>query len=109
MEPFEISNSDFTEWDSALLVQHYQMNYLIDSDVVNILYDDRRNGHEQIHRIISALEDEDRLFISVLILYELEYSFFNAPDDKKDCIRNTINCVTDMQGLCVRKDKDYEH
>ncbi|MCP4104988.1 MAG: hypothetical protein GY749_05560 [Desulfobacteraceae bacterium] len=24
MEPFEISNSDFTEWDSALLVQHYQ-------------------------------------------------------------------------------------
>ncbi|MCP4106474.1 MAG: tetratricopeptide repeat protein [Desulfobacteraceae bacterium] len=23
MEPFEISNSDFTEWDSALLVQHY--------------------------------------------------------------------------------------
>ncbi len=70
------------------------MNYILDSDVVNIIYDDQRNGHEHIHRKTSALRDEDRLFISVLILYELEYSFFNAPDDKKDYIRNTINCVT---------------
>ncbi|MCP4111414.1 MAG: hypothetical protein GY749_38780 [Desulfobacteraceae bacterium] len=29
MEPFEISNSDFTEWDSALLVQHYQRNIML--------------------------------------------------------------------------------
>ncbi|MCP4104265.1 MAG: hypothetical protein GY749_01810 [Desulfobacteraceae bacterium] len=29
MEPFEISNSDFTEWDSALLVQHYLIMFLV--------------------------------------------------------------------------------
>jgi len=50
----------------------------------NNLYDDKRKGHEIIHRKISDFGDEDGLFTSVLILYELEYSFFNAPDDKKN-------------------------
>jgi predicted nucleic acid-binding protein len=70
------------------------MKYLLDSDVVNILYDDsRKEHHEALHRKISQLVDEDELQTSVLVVCELEYSFFNAPDDKKGCIRETINSV----------------
>ncbi|QTA92992.1 type II toxin-antitoxin system VapC family toxin [Desulfonema magnum] len=70
------------------------MKYLLDSDAVNVLYDDgRKKHHKAIHRKISLLRDEDMLQISVLVLYELEYSFFNAPADKKICIRNTIDSL----------------
>jgi len=67
------------------------MKFLSDSDMVNIMYDDKRKAHHNaLHQKISELRDEDSLQISVLVLYELEYSFFNAPDDKKEIIRNTI-------------------
>ncbi|MGE0083356.1 MAG: type II toxin-antitoxin system VapC family toxin [Desulfococcaceae bacterium] len=67
------------------------MKFLFDSDMVNILYDDQRKAHhESLHRKMAQLSEEDSVLISVLVLYELEYSFFNAPDDKKEPIRNTI-------------------
>ncbi|MDM8525058.1 PIN domain-containing protein [Desulfococcaceae bacterium HSG8] len=70
------------------------MRYLLDSDAINILYDDQRGKHHEIiHRRISQLRDEDELQTSVLVLFELEYSFFNAPDNKKGRIRNTISSV----------------
>lgn len=70
------------------------MKFLLDSDMVNILYGDQRKTHyDTLHRKIAELKDEDSLQISILVLYELEYSFFNAPDDKKEFIRNTIISV----------------
>jgi len=67
------------------------MKFLFDSDMVNILYDDqRKTHHESLHRKMAQLGEEDSVLISVLVLYELEYSFFNAPADKKEPIRNTI-------------------
>jgi len=70
------------------------MKYLLDSDATNILYDDQRGKHhEAIHRKVSQLGDEDELQTSVLVLFELEYSFFNAPHNKKERIRNTISSV----------------
>lgn len=70
------------------------MKYLLDSDAVSILYDDTRKAHhEAIHRKIAQLGDEDILNTSVLVLYELEYSFFNAPPDKRIRIRNTIDSL----------------
>ncbi|RLC05639.1 MAG: hypothetical protein DRI57_27400 [Deltaproteobacteria bacterium] len=70
------------------------MKYLPDSDVVNILCDNQRTAHhEAVHEKISLLADEDSLQTSVLVLYELEYSFYNAPDDKKLPIRNTIHSI----------------
>ncbi len=57
------------------------MKYLLDSDMVNILYDDTRKAHhDALHRRISKLTNEDVLHSSVLVLCELEYSFYNAPD-----------------------------
>ena len=71
------------------------MKYLLDSDMVNILYDDTRKAHhDALHRRISKLTDEDVLQSSALVLCELEYSFYNAPDKKKASIRKTIVSVT---------------
>jgi len=67
------------------------MKFLFDSDMVNIMYDDQRKmHHDALHRKISELRNKDSLQISILVLYELEYSFFNAPNYKKQFIRNTI-------------------
>jgi len=77
------------------------MKYLFDSDAINVFYDDQRQPHhEAIHAHLAKLRDEDSLQTSVLVLYELEYSFFNAPDDKKSCIRNTIDAMLqDFDGI----------
>lgn len=70
------------------------MKYLLDTDVVSLLYDDQRKAHyETLHRKLSQLNNEDELHTSALVIFELEYSFFNAPDEKKAGIRNTINSV----------------
>jgi len=82
------------------------MKYLLDSDAVSILYDDKRESYDIIHSKISKLRDKDGLFTSMLILYELEYSFFNASDDKKISIRNTINSVlNDFDGILSLEEK----
>lgn len=70
------------------------MRYLFDSDAVTIFYDNScKVHHEALHQKIGQLKDEDWLQTSVLVLYELEYSFYNAPDAKKESIRNTINSI----------------
>ena len=72
------------------------MDYLLDSDIINIMYDDqRKEEHNIIHTRLSQLTDEDRLLTSVLVIYEMEYSYFNAPENKKTAIRNTINSIID--------------
>lgn len=70
------------------------MKYLLDSDIVSILYDDsRKNHYELLHSRLANLHDDDLVYTSVLVLCELEYSFHNAPDEKKEPVRNTINAV----------------
>ena len=71
------------------------MDYLLDSDIINIMYDDQREeDHNRIHTRLSQLTDEDRLLTSVLVIYEMEYSYYNAPENKKRAIRNTINSIS---------------
>lgn len=70
------------------------MKYLFDSDAVTILYDDsRKTHHDALHHHVRQLKDDDCLHTSVIVVYELEYSFANAPDDKKVPIRDTIDSV----------------
>ncbi len=70
------------------------MDYLFDSDAVSVLYDGHRKAcHETIHQKVTRLTDEDRLQVSILLIYELEYSFCNAPSEKRVLIRNTIHAV----------------
>lgn len=70
------------------------MRYLFDNDSISILYDvDRGIAHTSITERISQLADTDQLQTSVLILYELEFSYHNAPAEKKTGIRKTIDSL----------------
>ncbi len=63
------------------------MRYLLDSDAITFFYDDQRQPyHEALHRRVAALDDADSLETSVVVLCELEYSYFMAPDEKKPAI-----------------------
>ena len=67
------------------------MRYLLDTDTVSLSYDaSREPEHSRILRRLSLLREFDILLVSVLSLYELEYSFENAPPDKVSKIRGTI-------------------
>jgi predicted nucleic acid-binding protein len=70
------------------------MNYLLDTVTLSDLYEPNSPGHPSIVSKLAALGGEDAIFISVLSLYELEYGFANAPEDKKAVIRQRI---TDAQ------------
>ena len=70
------------------------MRYLLDSDAVTFFYDDRRQPqHKALHDRIASLEDTDVLETSALVLCEFEYSYWNAPKEKRDSIRRTISSL----------------
>ena len=59
------------------------MRYLLDSDSLSDLYTPSSSGHLNISSRITALLDEDLVFVSILAVDELEYGWANAPEDKK--------------------------
>lgn len=67
------------------------MRYLLDSDALSDLYDPEALGHEKVTQQLASLESSDQVFISILALYELEYGFANAPEEKKPAIRKRIS------------------
>ncbi len=66
------------------------MNYLLDSNTVSDFYDEESLSHHRILRKLGSLDDEDQVFISIITLYEQEYGYSNAPDNKKRAIRKMI-------------------
>jgi len=69
--------------------------YVLDSDMIWILYDDtRKEFYRMLHAHLATLHDDDILQTSVLVLYELQYSLFNAPEDKKTQIKAAIEHIT---------------
>jgi predicted nucleic acid-binding protein len=69
------------------------MRYLLDSDSLSDLYEPSSPGHRNIVRRIGALADSDLVFVSILALYELEYGYANAPDERKPVIRQRISSL----------------
>ncbi len=67
------------------------MRYLLESDSLSTLYDPEASEHQAVARRLAALEDSDQVFLSILALYELEYGFAHAPDEKKPMIRQRIS------------------
>jgi predicted nucleic acid-binding protein len=67
------------------------MKYLLDSNIVSDLYNPNSIQYEKISKRLTQLNNADELSISILTLYEFEYAYHNAPDDKKVIIRNDIN------------------
>jgi predicted nucleic acid-binding protein len=67
------------------------MTYLFDTDTVSFFYDAARlPEHIHINSHVSKLGEYDVLHVSVLTLYEFEYSYCNAEAAQKPSIRNTI-------------------
>jgi predicted nucleic acid-binding protein len=66
------------------------MKYLLDSNIISDFYDPLSVGHPQIYRCLTQLTVNDRVFVSILSLYELEYGFANAHEDYKPAIRRKI-------------------
>ena len=69
------------------------MNYLLDSNTVSDLYDKFSEDYPKISQKLLSLTDNDQVYISILTLYELEYGWANAPDEKKEVIRQKITEV----------------
>ncbi len=67
------------------------MRYLLESDSLSTLYDPEAPGHQAAAQRLAALGDSDEVFLSVLALYEIEYGFANAPEEKKPIIRQRIS------------------
>jgi predicted nucleic acid-binding protein len=66
------------------------MRYLLDSNIISDFYDKFSTGHSQICTELSSLKDTDRVCLSVLTLYELEYGHANAPEEKKGILRQKL-------------------
>lgn len=69
------------------------MRYLLDSDSLSDLFEPSSPGHQSIARRFTALIDSDLVFVSILALYELEYGYANAPDERKPVIRQRISSL----------------
>ncbi|MDY0095495.1 MAG: hypothetical protein RBT80_22600 [Candidatus Vecturithrix sp.] len=70
------------------------MKFLLDTDAISFFYDAARTPeHHVIQRHVSTLQDDDVLQISVLTLYEFEYSYFNAAVNQQEQIRRTIRKI----------------
>jgi predicted nucleic acid-binding protein len=67
------------------------MKYLFDSNTISDLYDTTSKQHSKIVEKLNAFDDTDSVAISIVSIYELEYAYCNAPEDKKVIIRNDIN------------------
>ena len=70
------------------------MLYLLDSDSLSDLYEPAASNHPRIAGHMAALGRSDRVFISILAIYEAEYGCANAPDSMKPILRQRI---ADMQ------------
>jgi len=64
--------------------------YLFDSNSVSDFYDKSSDGYTKICEKLSSFGGTDEVYISILTLYEFEYGYANAPDEKKIAVRKKI-------------------
>lgn len=77
------------------------MNYLLDSNTISEVYDTASPRHSTVSRHLGALSNQDRVFLSIVTLYELEYGWANAPDEKKPAVRQVIEDVQADFGMLM--------
>jgi predicted nucleic acid-binding protein len=66
------------------------VNYLLDSNTISDFYDKDSTNYPKILTKIANLKSTDKVAISILTLYELEYGLANAPKNKKPVIEQKI-------------------
>lgn len=72
------------------------MNYLLDTNIVAFLYDDTLEPqYSKLFQKIESLQSHENLYVSILTLYELEYSIVNAEAGKQKAVRVIANRIKD--------------
>lgn len=69
------------------------MNFLFDTNTLAFLYDENAENHAKIYHKFSTLKSSDSLYVSILSLYEMEYSIFNGEPDKQSFFRETFKSL----------------
>lgn len=69
------------------------MRYLLDSNTASDFYNRDSPDHARIRDHIALLADEDRVLVSILTLYEMEFGYANAPEMLKPSIRVHIESL----------------
>ena len=59
------------------------MKYLIDSDIASYLEDRNAPAHPNVMKRFAGLEEEDEVYLSIMTLYEMNYSVANARDESE--------------------------
>ena len=69
------------------------MHYLLDTNTLSDLYNNHSNNHHKIIAHIQALNEDDKMVVSVLSMYEMAYALQNTPEHKKDKIKQGIDNI----------------
>lgn len=73
------------------------MKYLLDSDSISAVFDPKSPFFNQTRIHLENLSTQDEICISILSIYELEFSFSNAKtEETRDKITNLINDLTEL-------------
>jgi predicted nucleic acid-binding protein len=65
--------------------------YLLDTNIISYLDDPKSPFQKPIVNRLSSLGGDDAVYISILSLYELQYSIFRSASEMKPKITQTIN------------------
>ena len=77
------------------------MIYLLDSDAVAALITPERESHKNFMEHASKLHDGDSFCLSILTIYEFEYSIYSYTDERKQAeaqqslaaLKNSLNII----------------
>ncbi len=73
------------------------MKYLLDSDAISAVFDPKSPFFDKARTHLENLYEQDEICVSILSIYELEFSFSNAKTkDTRDKITNLINDLTEL-------------
>ncbi len=73
------------------------MKYLLDSDAIAAVFDPKSPFFDQARIYLKKLSKQDEICVSILSIYELEFSFSNAKtEDTKEKITHLINDLTEL-------------
>lgn len=70
--------------------------YLLDTNIIGYLEDFNATNHQTLINKIFSLEDSDHVCISVLSLYEYEYSIAHASPDLKEGLLKTKQTIKEI-------------
>jgi predicted nucleic acid-binding protein len=69
------------------------MRYLFDSNTLSDLYDNTSVNHINVFKRFNGLTDNNIVATSILTIYEMEYALQNAPEHKKEKIKQGIDNI----------------